>query len=261
MREGTYTESTLFVEEVPYYLAKRLWNIRLEGTLFTYYRENGGTLEWVHDYDSLVSRLTAARGKMAEGTNSILNVVAETKVEGKGKSNDRKHTIVYTDPGSNTILNGALRRKKLRINPAFKLEGIAKKGPHGGSLRWGAPNAEWAVWEKVRKFSGDVEAFELEGHTYGPFKKGDIAEGIPDAKLNELMAQDKVELAEISISQDAISFYQEGAAEDTEVSVFAATKTFDILEGRPMDDCGFKDDDDTVVLGTTIPHEIASNQP
>lgn len=84
----------------------------------------------------------------SDANDSILNEVANTKIEKKGFAGF-KQRLHYTDPSSGTVVDTEIRRVKVDVEPAFPIEGIIKVGPQGYPLRWGAPaDQEWDVWEK-----------------------------------------------------------------------------------------------------------------
>ena len=185
------------------------------------------------------------------GADSILNEVANTDTTKKRGFAGFKQTINYSDPATGTVVTASVRRAKVKVDSPFKLEGIRKVGPNGGDLRWGAPNAEWAVWEKNKVVKAAVEAFEFEGKTYGPYAVGAAVSELPAGAL--VAGRIQYDFAESSISQDQIRYIQESAEGEAEVSPFSATKTFDVKEGRALEECGFNENDDSTVLGTTIP--------
>jgi hypothetical protein len=104
-------------------------------------------------------------------TTTTDNPAAQQVREGKEKKERAQgsFTLRFTD-GASTI-STEVKYGKVKVDPAFKPEGIEKKGPNGGPLRWVKGQAEWHVFEGETEISEDQIQYMQDGQAVEPFSR------------------------------------------------------------------------------------------
>ena len=104
-------------------------------------------------------------------TATTENPAAQQVNENKEKKDRAQGHIAlrFTD-GSSTI-STTLKYGKVKVDPAFKAEGIEKTGPNGGKLRWEKGTAEWHVYEGDTEITESQIQYRQDGQAIEPFEK------------------------------------------------------------------------------------------
>ena len=170
-----------------------------------------------------------------------------------------KVRLSYTSPDLNLDLEA--RYATAETEPIFKPEGIEKRGPAGGTIRY--QRGEWKIWEKLP--AGKWAVVDEEGRPY-PKADGSLAifDNEEEARrfsesLNAEGQNARVTDQEILINEDWVQYRQKIDGEEIAVEPFDRTEIIDIDEKRPLDQCGIDENNPKRVLGTVVPEHWEDN--